>query len=71
MKTSELHQLIGKPAFQIGDRVKVKETGLIAWVSAVIIDLNYRYVLVDENDIHVRRDDGRWTAVFGYEIELA
>ena len=58
MKISELHQLIGRPAFNIGDRVRIKATGQIGWVSHINLSHGlhkaYHYMIVDENNEYVK-----------------
>jgi hypothetical protein len=58
MKISELHQLIGRPAFNIGDRIQIKSTGQIGWVSHINLSHGlhkaYHYMIVDENENYIK-----------------
>lgn len=53
MKISELHQLIGRPAFNIGDRVQIIHSFCkIGWVSHINLDHGnkaYIYMIVNED----------------------
>lgn len=52
MKISELHSLIGRPTFNIGDRVRIKETKQIGWVSHLTVCYSvpaYWFSIADEN----------------------
>lgn len=57
MKISELHQILGRPMFNIGDRIKIKETGQVGWVSHINLSHGlykaYHYMVVDENDNYI------------------
>jgi hypothetical protein len=73
MKISELHQLIGRPVFNIGDRVRVKSTGQIGWVSHTNLSHGlykaYHYMVVDENDNYIK-GHGLHNGFFLEDIEL-
>lgn len=59
MKISELHQLIGRPAFNIGDHVKTERGyGTDGWIAEIVITSKYQYRVVSNNDDELGTYDG-------------
>lgn len=70
MKISELHSLIGRPAFNIGDRVRIKKNEIVGWIYEVTIDHyaeQYKFTLLSDNDDYLGSRGG-WTSD---ELEFA
>ena len=72
MKVSEYQALIGKPVFNVGDRVIIKDRKLEGWVSHIQIQhlsRKYNYIVVDSDDETIK-GHGIYGGFLSDELEL-
>lgn len=72
MKVSEYQALIGKPVFNVGDRVIIKDLDLVGWVSHIQIQhlsRKYNYIIVSSDD-EVIKGHGIYGGFLSDELEI-